>query len=199
MFACEVSIRDMTARVAAAVLILVFTTVAVGQNKPQQDKSPSLETTLDFMRNTLSRYGYIHVTGKDQEIALKRDELCRVYVDWEIRYAMHTPQDRVYPYEYQFHLGTIDPDSVKVTTSESQKDKPEGWKLTNVHLATTDNRPTIWASASEWKESKKVPKSLQMAEFTDFDFQFRDQEQAEKFSKALKHAVTLCGGKASAF
>jgi hypothetical protein len=68
-----------------------------------------------------------------------------------------------------------------------------------VHLATTNNRPTIFQSASDFGESKKVPKSLQLNESSDFDFQFRDREQAEKFAKALKHAITLCGGKPSVF
>ena len=150
------------------------------------------------MQNTLDRYGYIHTNGKDQELNLKGDEPCRIYVEWEITVRMHSPQDGVYPYEYQFHLGTIDPESVKVVTPENQK-QPQGWKRTNVHLAATNNKSTIWASASDWKESKKVPKSLQMATMTDFDFQFRDKEQAERFAKALRHAITLCGGKPSAF
>jgi hypothetical protein len=182
-------------------LILVFLTVvtAVGQGKSQQDKSPSLDSTLEYMRNTLSRYTYMHTTGKDQELNLKGGEPCRIYVESQITVTLHTPQDGVYPFEYQFHLGTIDPDSVKVVTDDAQKNKPEGWKLTNVHLAAMDNRPTIFASASEWKKSKKMPKTLQLATFTDFDFQFRDREQAERFAKALKHAVTLCGGKPSAF
>jgi len=173
--------------------------IAVGQDKPLKSDSPDLSTTLEYMRNTLTSHGYIHTTGKDQELNLKGDEPCRIYVESEITVKMHTPQDGVYPFEHQFHLGTIDPGSVKVVTPENQKDKSEGWRLTNVHLATTDNRSTIFASASDWKESKKVPKSLQMASFTDFDFQFRDKEQAERFAKALKHAVTLCGGKPSAF
>jgi hypothetical protein len=164
-----------------------------------QDKSPSLDSTLQYMRNTLSRYGYMHTTGKDQELALKGDEPCRIYVESDIASKMHTSQDGHYPFEYQFHLGTIDPDSVRVVTDSAQKGKPEGWKLTNVHLAATDNRSTIWASASEWKESKNVPKALQLSTFTDFDFQFRDKEQAERFAKALKHAISLCGGKPSAF
>jgi hypothetical protein len=164
---------------------------AVGQDKPQQDKSPNLATTLDFMRNTLSRYGYM-----DDELNLKGDEPCRIYVESEITVELHTSQDGDYPFEYQFHLGTIDPDSVRVVTNENQKAYE---KSTTVHLATTNNRRTIFASASEWKESKKVPKSLQIADFTDFDFHFRDKEQAERFAKALKHAITLCGGKPSAF
>jgi len=179
-------------------LVLMTELTAFGQDKPQ-DKSPSLDSTLGYMQNTLSRYGYLHTTGKDQELNLKGDEPCRIYVESEITVKMHTPQDGVYPFEYQFHLGMIDPDSVKAVTDDAQKDKPEGWRLTKVHLATTDNKSTIWASASDWKESKKVPKSLQLAAFTDFDFQFRDREQAERFAKALKHAVTLCGGKPSAF
>lgn len=150
------------------------------------------------MQNTLSNYGYIHTQGKDQELNLKGDEPCRLYVEWEITF-LHKPQQGVYPDEYQFHLGTIDPESVKVVTSRESQKQPEGWKLTNVHLATTNNEKTIWASASNWEESKKVPESLQLWSMTDFDFQFRDTEQAERFAKALKHAVTLCGGKPSSF
>jgi hypothetical protein len=187
--------RLLASLFALPVCLALEAALAVGQDKPQ----PSLDSTLRYMQNTLSQYGYIHTKGKDQELVLKGDEACRIYVESEIGYKMHTPQDGEYPFEYQFHLGTIDPDSVKVTTDASQKNKPEGWKLTNVHLATTDNKTTIWASASEWKENKKVPKALQMSAFPEFDFQFRDREQAERFAKALKHAVTLCGGKKSAF
>jgi len=181
------------------ILVVLTAMTAVGQDKTQQEKSPSLDSTLEYMQNTLSRYGFMHTTGKDQELNLKGDEPCRIYVEWEITVTLHTPQDGVYPVEYQFHLGTIDADSVKVVTDDAQKNKPEGWKLTTVHLAATNNESKIWMSASEWKESKKVPKSLQLASFSDFDFQFRDREQAGRFAKALKHAVTLCGGKPSAF
>ena len=113
--------------------------------------------------------------------------------------TIYNPQDGVYPVEYQFHLGTVDPESVKVVIDDHQKDKPEGWKLINVHLAATDNKSVIWMSASNWEESKKVPESLQLSSLPDFNFQFRDKEQAERFAKALKHAVVLCGGKPSAF
>ena len=153
----------------------------VGQEKPQKDDPPNLSTTLEYMQNTLAHYGYIHTAGKDQEINLKKseDEPCRVYVDWSIKYSMHTPQDGEYPNTYQFHLGTIDPDSVKVIMDANQK-QPEGWKIIRVHLATTNNRSTIFESASDFEESKKVPKSLQLNASSDFNFQFRDKEQAEK-------------------
>lgn len=176
------------------ILVILAAVPAFGQ-----EKSPSLDDTLRYMQNTLSQYGYIHTEGKDQELTMKGDEPCRIYVEWEMTVKMHKPQDGKYPVEYQINLGTIDPDSLKVTTDESQKNKPEGWKLTKVHLSTTKNESTIWMSGSEWKESKKVPKSLQLSVFPEFDFQFRDKEQAERFSKALKHAVILCGGKPSAF
>jgi len=189
----------MRAMRTCLMLLLLMAVKAVGQDKPQRDKSPSLDNTLVYMQNTLSRYGYIHKTGKDQELNLKGGEPCRIYVESEITVTLHTPQDGVYPLEYQFHLGTIDPDSVKAVTDDAQKNKPEGGRLTQVHLAATNNESTIWASASDWKESKKVPKTVQLLTFTDFDFQFRDREQAERFANALKHAVALCGGKPSAF
>ncbi|SRR6266436_8910033 len=151
------------------------------------------------MQNTLSQYGFLHTKSKDQELVLKGNEPCRIFVEWEIKVEMHTQRDGRYPVEYQIHLGSIDPESGKATTDESQKNQLAGWKLTNVHLSATNNESKIGVSASGWKESREVPKALQLSALPDFDFQFRDAEQAERFAKALKQAVILCGGKPSAF
>src|SRR5215469_4229488 len=97
------------------ILIILMATTAVAQDKP-----PDLDTTLGFIQNMLDRYGFIHAKGKDQELKVKGDEPCRIYVKSEIKVQMHTSQDGVYPVEYQFHLGTMDPDSVKVTMDENQ-------------------------------------------------------------------------------
>ena len=178
-------------------LLLLLVTASFAQQKTEQ--GPTLDATLSFMKNTLDRYGWLHDTGKDQEIKdHDSDDPCRVYVESEITDLHQTPHV-TYPFEYQFHLSRMDPNSVMAVIPEWEKSKPENKRMINVHVAATDNDSVIWASASNWKESKKVPKILQLSTMTDFDFQFRDKEQAERFAKALKHAVNLCGGKASSF
>jgi len=183
-----------------AFVLLLLAAASFAQQKPQQ--GPTLDATLAFMQNTLARYGYIHTSGKDQELIIKKrnDEPCGLFVEWEMRYEMNTLQDGVYPTEYKFHLGSIDPESVKVLIPDYEKHKPEGWKLINVHLAATNNQSVIYMSASNWDtKDSKVPEPLRLTSHTEFSFEFRDKEQAEQFAKALKHAVVLCGGKPSSF
>jgi hypothetical protein len=160
-----------------------------------QDKTPTLNDTLQFMQGTLSSYGFLHSKSKDQELVLKGDEPCSLYVDSQITYSMHSPQDGEYDIEYQFNLRNIDPSSVKVNVHERTQRNP----IINVHLETTNNKDRVWASASKWKENPKLPKILQLSASSAFDFEFRDPEHAEKFAKALRHAIELCGGKQSAF
>ena len=112
------------------ILAILTATLVVAQcngqsDKPQdKDKSPTLEATLNFMQKTLARYTYLHKRGKDQELNLKAKEPCRIYVEWQITVKMNTPQDGVYPVEYQFHLGNMDPESVKVTTDTTTQKEP---------------------------------------------------------------------------
>jgi hypothetical protein len=183
-----------------ALVLLMLATASFAQQKPQP--GPTLDATLAFMQNALAQYGYIHTSGKDQELKIKKynDEPCRLFVEWETKYEMNTLEDGVYPIEYRFDLGSIDPESVKVSIPDYEKHKPEGWKLINVHLAATNNESSIYMSASNWDtKDSKVPETLRLTRQTDFSFQFRDKEQAERFAKALKHAVVLCGGKPSSF
>ena len=198
MYAEKIISENPVKRIAFALLLLA--TASFAQQKPQQ--GATLDATLVFMQNTLARYGYIHTSGKDQELIIKKrnDEPCGLFVEWEMRYEMNTLQDGVYPTEYKFHLGSIDPESVKVLIPDYEKHKPEGWKLINVHLAATNNQSVIYMSASNWDtKDSKVPEPLRLTSHTEFSFEFRDKEQAEQFAKALKHAVVLCGGKPSSF
>lgn len=113
--------RHMILAILTATLVVAQCS---GQRDKPQDKSPTLDTTLEYMQNSLARYGYMHVTGKDQELNLKAKEPCRIYVEWQITVKMNTPQDGVYPVEYQFHLGNMDPESVKVTTDTTTQKEP---------------------------------------------------------------------------
>ena len=62
-------------RIAFGLLLLVAASFA--QQKPEPSP-PSLDATLNFMQNTLDRFGFIHTRGKDQELKLKGDnEPCR--------------------------------------------------------------------------------------------------------------------------
>jgi hypothetical protein len=98
----------------------------------------------------------------------------------------------MYKTEVQFHLGTIDPDSIVVEKTKSS------YRL-RVSLKTTDYDDVAWQSASDWKETHgRVPKELELFALPYYSFKFTN-DATSHFAKALKHVVILCGGKPSTF
>ena len=84
-------------------------------------------------------------------------------------------------------LSLIDPDSIKWYTDDTVE-KGEG-ELTMT--ATNDKKVIV-----EKTENEKASKPY----FTEREFlSFIEPEYAERFAKAFKNAVTLCGGKVSSF
>ncbi len=165
----------------------ILTTLAVcvrcrGQNEAALGKA------VDYMASVLA------TGGEDQKILFGgdyRDEPCRLFVSDNIRDLLVKPS-RLYATEVQFHLGTIDPKSIKVNVQKST--------MVLVEFETTDYKPLVFESASKWKETKgRIPKALELFSVPTYRFRFLNAQAGNHFAKAFERAVELCGGKQSAF
>ena len=85
-------------------------------------------------------------------------------------------------------MKNLDPNSVKLV-----KDRP--FEIA-VLAETTNNEKLITQTFTPSKES-----SLRTSTYTQafVELVFSSQEYANRFAKALRHAIRLCGGKPSAF
>lgn len=165
----------------ACLTLLVMCSCCFGQ------KEPSLDKTIDYMASVLE------TGGSDQKILFGgdyREEACRLFISDTVTYALVKPS-KVYDTEVQFHLGAIDPTSVKVKTGK--------W-ATTMEFEATDYKSVIWTSASKWKETKgRIPKILELNSTPAYSLRFMNSQSADHFAKAFQHAIVLCGGKRSQF
>jgi hypothetical protein len=168
-------------RLLLVIIVVACSAPCLGQNEPSLDK------TINYMASVLE------TGGSGQEILFGGDyrkEPCRLFISDTITYAIVKPE-KIYKTEVQFHLGTIDPGSVKANT---------GKRGTRVEFETTDYKSVIWTSASKWQETKgRTPKSLELFSVPTYGFFLYNSRSADHFAKAFRHAVELCGGKQSAF
>lgn len=169
-------------KIALGILAVFLTTACVAQQEQP------VEDTVDYLKSVLE------TGGDDQKILFGGDyrkEACRLFISDTITYHLSKPS-RVYPTEVQFHLGTLDPKSLKVIEKRST--------LVTVEFETTDYKRLIWTSASGWKEANgRVPKELELFSSPTYLFRFLNSASARHFAKAFEHAIELCGGKQSRF
>ena len=89
----------------------------------------------------------------------------------------------------QVNLGNLDPTSLEAGTVTHDVIGPVSW----VTVHTTNKVPSVKLSANDWgwEPASVIPT-------TDLFWEL-SSPYAERFVKALHRAITLCGGKASAF
>jgi len=168
--------------------------VLVGARKqphPSPKTSPEIQKTLHWIQNTLDdgegRTSYMFEDGRaETRINLMPEaDGCRVTlvsetkVDYEI-----TNRTRA-----QINLGDLDPSSVGSNGASSDVFGPQSM----VFVHTTDRASSVSLALSDrrWEPSIEPPTAgLQWV---------LPSPYAERFVKALKHAITLCGGKTSTF
>jgi hypothetical protein len=145
---------------------------------------------LHWIQNTLADGEGRTLFGKDdiRENLLPDVNGCQVTFvysrarsDWEV--TDHTRQ--------QVNLGDLDPASLTVTDGLEDKDIL-GDSVRDVTVHTTDKVRTIRLTPNDWGWQ---PLTLQS---TDLLWQL-PAPYAARFANALKHAITLCGGKPSSF
>jgi hypothetical protein len=160
--------------------------------RPAQKTSPEIRRTLLWIQNTLNnRDGDTQYPGAKGEIAAHANLITEVD-GCDVTFIYETREDNKetsYSRE-QINLADLDPSSIK-----SYDSAPEilGLPVTTVRVQTADEKPTIRLSAGGrgWEPAIIIPTA-------DTEWEL-PSPYAERFIKALKHAVTLCGGKTSAF
>jgi hypothetical protein len=180
--------RALTRLAKQAILAVLLLVTAAAQS------GPSLQDTEDFMIGLLQQYHRVMDDGRTQQLQLvskyakagKEPEPCRLYTEDAITFS--TKDWKLQVQEFQFHLGTIDPNSIVVQDVTTLK---QHRKVANsVAFHTTNHNQVIWMT---WDNYKTLYQS------SEYSFDILGDENAKRFAKALRHAVELCGGKPSAF
>lgn len=163
---------------------------------PAPKTSPDIQKTLHWIQNTLndeeSKTLYDRKNGESETRINLMPEMngCQVtfvyetVVDSKTNYRMTT-----YRIRDKVNLGDLDPTSL--TSNVISHDIVGPVSMVLVH--TTDKTPSVSLAAGDrgWVPALVIPT-------TDLVWEL-PSDYAERFVKALSHAITLCGGKASAF
>ncbi|HVS89222.1 MAG TPA: trypsin-like peptidase domain-containing protein [Candidatus Acidoferrum sp.] len=164
---------------------------------PAPKTSPEIQKTLHWIQNTLDDgEGKTLYAGKDEETDTSRNnrmpELngCQVTFVYETRQETREGSKATFVYRNQVNLGDLDPTSL---TSDVISHDVLGDPVSMVRVHTTDKVPSVSLAASYrgWVPAHVIPT-------TDLVWEL-PSPYAERFVKALHHAITLCGGKASTF
>lgn len=159
--------------------------------RPSPKSSPEILKTLHWMQNTLADEEGTTIHSIKDEKAEKRVNLlpdvngCQVTfvyatrVDWKETY--HTRQ--------QVNLGDLDPTSIEVYETSNDIIGP----VSNVTVYSTDKVPTIRLMVNDrsWQPGFATQSTDLLWELP--------APYATRFAKALRQAITLCGGKPSSF
>jgi len=166
---------------------------------------PSLQETLDFLKNSLQdgvisdwsqtcNYGGppVHYV-RTRSYALKTVDfpLIEVAMSTSGQVDQQAPTSQLLSYSIDLRLA--DPEKVRVEKGESA-DRGDGWYCSphetwfNLHLEGADLRKIV-----------SVDKSGTLSQQATLDIPFSSEDLASRSAKALKRAVQLAGGKPSAF
>jgi len=144
----------------------------------------SLDATFDWMQNTAPRSTYFAARNaygcQTDQIRSITHRGCSVTIQ---EYDEQCRDKKTLSYSITFNLGDLDPNGVEANASRLVPS--EG----SVLIQTTDNRSLIEETFPDIGPSK-------------FDFQafwFESPAYAQRFARAMRHAITLCGGKPSTF
>lgn len=158
--------------------------------RPSPKTSPEILKTLHWVQNTLADgEGKTYFRNDERENLLWDVNGCQVtfeyvtYSDWPRIVSSHSRQ--------RVSLGDLDPTSLNVTDGIENEDIVG--HVSDVTVHTTDKVPRVHLTLNDWswEGSRTLPT-------TDLLWQL-PAPYAARFAKALKHAITLCGGKPSSF
>jgi S1-C subfamily serine protease len=159
--------------------------------------SPDIQKTLHWIQNTLDdREGNTQYLSADGKIVNHINLIanlngCQVTFVYETREVeKDNREEETFHSRTQVNLGDLDPTSV---TSDVGAREILGLPVSTVRVHTTDKTPSVNldAGARGWEPARIIPTTDLLWELP--------SPYAERFVKALKHAITLCGGKTSAF
>jgi hypothetical protein len=159
--------------------VLILTALAFGQS------TPNLRTTTTWMQDFASTHSIW--ANDDGSMAFEHLQIdgCRVFAT-----IWMTKDGKVIPPKendaaFSFSLGDLDPQTVRTVVPNDHNVRAY------VEFETTDSKRLIQLSSQ-----KGAPVGVGMASW---EINLDNKENADRFTNAFKHAVTLCGGKPSTF
>jgi len=115
---------------------------------------------------------------------------CQITFVYETREETKEDSKATFRSRNQVNLGDLDPTSI---SSDASSPEILGLPVSTVRVHTTDKTPSVNLSTGDrgWEPPLVIPTTDLLWELP--------SPYAERFVRALKHAITLCGGKASTF
>jgi hypothetical protein len=176
---------ENTIQVADVFDIIAEAPIGSPLRKPSAKTGPEILKTLHWIQNTLSDGGGLTLHGEKrrEEILLPDVNGCQVTFVYSIKENWRTTSE----IRYQANLGDLDPASLTVADGLHDAIGP----VSHVAMVTTDNVPAVHQTlAMDWQPVDAASAHL------DFDL---GSPYAARFAKALRQAITLCGGRPSSF
>jgi hypothetical protein len=180
--------------------------------KPSAE-SPSLENTLDFIRDKLAAQGVVStihtvrntLTGKlngPWKYSWKESDVSASACNLSLRQMFHWPNPEAVD-EYVNHLSLRDVERLVVTSIQDEWNRDSAKKGEPEAVAKAS--PPVWVvevymspGKSVRSETHKVRPGQDPSDETKFPVEillhFQDEQLAQRIAKALTHAVELCGG-----
>jgi hypothetical protein len=197
VFRARIPLTEHSLRLIIAGVILV----SVATYAFAQQDTPTLKETLEWMQNTLdSGAGSLYMSQKDgstekREVTLPDAKSCEVSFQYQTglleNYSYGIIKKPTFKVMERFNFKDIDPTTIE--SGEPTKDgKPADIIGSYVifNATTRDNAKLISNNNGTTTTQTFTSDSLI------FELPY---PYADRFTKAFKHAVTLCGGKASSF
>jgi hypothetical protein len=169
-------------------LLPLMIVLASGLVFAQNKNSANLADTLLWMHNFADAHSY-WVVEKSEHNPMGIDTTRLTFNRCEVTATLLESGKSIGNTRYS--LVDIDPQSLKIETSSNLPG--------SVAFETTDSRDGIALNISDiWHDSVQEWCKHQLC-LSSWLINFDTQENARRFAKAFKHAVSLCGGKPSAF
>jgi len=160
--------------------------------RPTPKTSPEILKTLHWIQNTLDDGEGRTLSSESLELNshLAHVSGCQVTFGY---YQIGSDHQVIHHDRFQVNLGDLDPASLTVGDDYEDKHVDIQGPVRDVTVHTTDKVPAVHNTFNDrsWNGSWTVPA-------TDLFWQL-PAPYAPRFVKALEHAITLCGGKASTF
>jgi hypothetical protein len=164
-------------------VILLAMSILLASSAFAQKRSPDLVETLKWIQTSLAAQGSYYMAEETRSVKLVKFSGCRVM----FLYTTTKDSKETYRQEISLNLADIDSDTGLFGKFENTHD---GLDDLGIFTASTRN--------DEKKVHIKVMQSNMEFDDTGLIFEFHS-EYGHKFSKAFRHAASLCGAKPSLF
>jgi hypothetical protein len=174
-------------KLTAAVFVagLLARTSSIAQMKPAPPK-PSLKESIAWMENFSSQHGFLVLgNGIPRQNSIRGVKGCVVSVDVTFRSKNSTSGSQVKKSTAEIVLTDFNPNGVReITDSDGTYE---------VNFERTDSSPAI-EEHQEMADGRTI--KVFVAELELF---FDSEDSAKRFSRALSHVISLCGGTPAPF